>query len=67
MNPMSKPRFSDFTYVSSRQGPRHALSDQGRSHGSIHVAFVIDVLARKIVGWRVSTSMATGFVLDALN
>jgi putative transposase len=31
------------------------------------VAVVIDVFARKIVGWRVSTSMTTGFVLDALN
>ena len=29
--------------------------------------FVIDVFARKIVGWRVSTSMTTEFVLDALN
>ncbi|WP_207466195.1 DDE-type integrase/transposase/recombinase [Paracoccus fontiphilus] len=58
---------SDLTSLSSWQGPRHALSDQGRSHGSIHVALVIDVLARKIVGGRVSTSMATGFVLDALN
>lgn len=29
--------------------------------------FVIDFFARKIAGWRVSTSMATGFVLDALN
>ena len=58
---------SHFTSLSSWQGPRHALSDQGRSHGSIHVALVIDVLARKIVGGRVSTSMATGFVLDALN
>lgn len=45
---------SDFTYVSSWQG-------------MVYVAFVIDVFARKIVGWRVSTSMATGFVLDALN
>ena len=44
----------DFTYVSSWQG-------------MIYVAFVIDVFARKIVGWRVSTSMTTGFVLDALN
>ena len=32
----------------------------------VYVAFVIDVLARKIVGWRVSTSMTTSFVLDAL-
>jgi transposase InsO family protein len=30
------------------------------------VAFVIDVFARRIVGWRVSSSMQTGFVLDAL-
>ena len=33
----------------------------------VYVAFVIDVFARKIVGWRVATSMTTGFVLDALN
>ncbi len=45
---------SDFTYVSSWQG-------------MLYVAFVIDVFARKIVGWRVSTSMTTSFVLDALN
>jgi putative transposase len=30
------------------------------------VAFVIDAYARHIVGWRVSTSMTTDFVLDAL-
>jgi transposase InsO family protein len=30
------------------------------------VAFVIDVYARCIVGWRVSKSMTTDFVLDAL-
>ena len=45
---------SNFTYVSNWQG-------------MVYVAFVIDVFARKIVGWRVSTSMTTGFVLDALN
>ena len=45
---------SDFTYVSSWQG-------------MVYVAFVIDVFARKIVGWRVFRSMTTGFVLDALN
>ena len=32
-----------------------------------YVAFITDVFARKIVGWRVSTSMTTLFVLDALN
>ena len=31
-----------------------------------YVAFVIDAYARKIVGWRVSTSAHAGFVLDAL-
>ncbi len=30
------------------------------------MAFVIDAYARKIVGWRVSTSAHAGFVLDAL-
>ena len=44
---------SDFTYVSTWQGWRY-------------VAFVIDVFARRIVGWRVSRSMQTDFVLDAL-
>jgi len=32
----------------------------------VYVAFVIDVFARRIVGWRVSTSMKTDFVLDSL-
>ena len=44
---------SDFTYVSTWQG-------------WLYVAFVIDVFARRIVGWRVSASMRTDFVLDAL-
>ncbi len=44
---------SDFTYVSTCQGWQY-------------VAFVIDVFARRIVGWRVSSSMRTDFVLDAL-
>jgi transposase InsO family protein len=44
---------SDFTYVSTWQG-------------WLYVAFVVDVYARRIVGWRVSTSMTTDFVLDAL-
>jgi len=34
--------------------------------GFVYVAFVIDVFARRIVGWRVSASLATDFVLDAL-
>ncbi|ERI50591.1 transposase IS401 [Pseudomonas sp. EGD-AK9] len=44
---------SDFTYVSTWQG-------------WLYVAFVIDVFARRIVGWRVSRRMTTDFVLDAL-
>jgi putative transposase len=34
--------------------------------GWLYVAFVVDVFARRIVGWRVSSSMTTDFVLDAL-
>jgi transposase InsO family protein len=44
---------TDFTYVSTWQG-------------WLYVAFVVDVFARCIVGWRVSSSMPTDFVLDAL-
>jgi transposase InsO family protein len=34
--------------------------------GFIYVAFVIDVFARRIIGWRVARSMHTDLVLDAL-
>jgi len=34
--------------------------------GFVFVAFVIDVFARRIVGWRVSRSLKTDIVLDAL-
>ena len=34
--------------------------------GFVYVAFVIDVFARRIVGWRVSSSLQTDLVLDAL-
>ena len=44
---------SDFTYVSTRKG-------------FVYVAFVIDTLANKIVGWRASRSQQTQFVLEAL-
>ena len=44
---------ADFTYVATWQG-------------FVYVAFVIDVFARRIVGWRVSSSLRTDFVLDAL-
>ncbi|WP_072707669.1 DDE-type integrase/transposase/recombinase [Donghicola eburneus] len=33
--------------------------------GTVCVAFVIDVFARRIVGWRAMTSMKTQFVLNA--
>jgi hypothetical protein len=35
-------RVSDFTCVATWRGPRQGHSGQWRSHGSIHVAFVID-------------------------
>jgi transposase InsO family protein len=44
---------SDFTYVSTWAG-------------FVYVAFVIDTFARRIVGWRVSSTAHTDFVLDAL-
>lgn len=44
---------SDFTYVSTWSG-------------FVYVAFVIDVYARYIVGWRVSRTAHASFVLDAL-
>ena len=42
---------SDFTYVSTWQG-------------WLYVAFVIDVFARRIVGWRVSSSMRTDLCIS---
>ena len=44
---------SDFTYVATWQG-------------FVYVAFVIDVFARRIVGWRASRTAHADFVLDAL-
>jgi putative transposase len=44
---------SDFTYVSTWQG-------------FAYVAFIIDTFANRIVGWKVSRSAKTDFVLDAL-
>ena len=44
---------ADFTYVATWGG-------------FVYVAFVLDVFARTIVGWRVSRSAQPGFVLDAL-
>ena len=34
--------------------------------GFVYVAFVIDAFARRIVGWRVSTSLRSDLALDAL-
>jgi len=36
------------------------------AQGFVYVAFVIDTVARRIVGWRVSRTAHAGFVLDAL-
>ncbi len=44
---------ADFTYVATWAG-------------FVYVAFVIDVFARRIIGWRVARSMQTDLVLDAL-
>ena len=44
---------ADFTYVSTWSG-------------WVYVAFVIDAYARRILGWRTSTSMSTSLVLDAI-
>lgn len=34
--------------------------------GKVYVAFVIDAYSRRIIGWRVASSMGTALVLDAL-
>jgi transposase InsO family protein len=47
---------SDFTYVATWQGWQ----------GWQYVASVVDVFARRTVGWRMSSSMTADFVLDAL-
>jgi len=44
---------ADFTYVATWAG-------------FVYVAFVIDVFARRIIGWRVARSMRAELVLDAL-
>lgn len=44
---------SDLTYVATWRG-------------FVYVAFVIDVFARRVVGWRVSTSLRSDLALDAL-
>ena len=44
---------SDFTYVATWSG-------------FVYVAFVIDVFARRIVGWCVSRSARADFVLESL-
>jgi putative transposase len=44
---------SDFTYVPAWTG-------------FVYVAFIIDVFARRIIGWKASRSAHAGFVLDAL-
>ncbi len=44
---------SDFTYIATWRG-------------FVYVAFVIDAYARRIVGWRVSRTAHSSFVLDAL-
>jgi len=45
---------ADFTYVAT-------------CAGFVYAAFVIDVLSRRIIGWRVARSMRADLVLDALD
>ena len=47
------PWVSDLTYIATWRG-------------FVYVAFVIDVFARLIVGWRATTSLTAGIALDAL-
>ncbi|MGW0640197.1 IS3 family transposase [Nocardia salmonicida] len=49
----NRPWVADITYVSTWSG-------------WVYVAFVIDAYARRILGWRTSTSMTTTLVLDAI-
>lgn len=44
---------ADFTYVATWSG-------------TVYVAFIFDVLSRRIVGWRAATRMTTNLVLDTL-
>ena len=44
---------ADFTYVATHQG-------------FVYTAFIIDVFARRIVGWKVAKRMDTDLVMDAL-
>jgi putative transposase len=39
----------------------------GTASGWVYAAFVLDVFARRIVGWKLSTSLRTDLALDALN
>jgi transposase InsO family protein len=42
------------------------LTDVATWRGFVYVAFVIDVFSRRIVGWRVSSSLRSDLALDAL-
>ena len=44
---------TDFTYVATHQG-------------FVYTAFITDVFARRIVGWKVAKRMDTDLVMDAL-
>ncbi len=50
---MPEAPFLDLTYVATWRG-------------FVYVAFVIDVFARRIVGWRASSSLRSDLALDAL-
>ena len=57
---------TDITYLRTHEGwlnlcPRHCLSDQWRSSGSI-----IDLSSRLVVGWSAQPRMTTDLALQAL-
>lgn len=57
---------TDITYIRTQEGfaylaPRHGLSDQWRSHGSI-----IDLYSRRVVGWSIQSRQMTDVVPQAL-
>ena len=54
------------TYGSGRRSAAALLTPLATWSGFVYVAFVIDVYARRIVGWRASRTASAGFVLDAL-
>jgi hypothetical protein len=52
---------ADLTYVIT-----YVITYVATWRGFVYAAFVIDAFARRIVGWRISTSLRADIALDAL-